>query len=111
MPKPTAPSAQRMVEYFVHQIRASAPSIRKVVRTNYAVRTQRVLLGLLILLVGIHPLQAEQINWRKDMVEALKESDRVKKPVLMTITASWCGYCKKMKRTNIHLSPRIYIVI
>lgn len=44
------------------------------------------------------PLSAAEIAWRKDADEALDASARENKPLLVMVTAEWCGYCHKMLR-------------
>lgn len=46
------------------------------------------------------PLTAAQpadIAWRRDYGKALEESARTGKPLLVQVTADWCGFCNKMK--------------
>ncbi len=40
---------------------------------------------------------AASIDWNTDLRKAAKESTRTQKPMLVEISATWCGYCKKMK--------------
>jgi YHS domain-containing protein len=40
--------------------------------------------------------EAAQVSWRKDFARAAQESAAAQKPILLEITASWCGYCHKM---------------
>jgi len=42
----------------------------------------------------------EEIQWRDDFRKAAIESNKTKKPMLVKITAPWCGYCHKMAKTT-----------
>jgi YHS domain-containing protein len=42
---------------------------------------------------------AATLHWRNNLQEAAMESQRLNKPMLIEISAVWCRYCKKMKRT------------
>lgn len=39
-----------------------------------------------------------KISWAGAYNEALEEAKKTKKPVLIFVYASWCGWCKKMER-------------
>lgn len=39
---------------------------------------------------------AADVAWRKDLRQAGIEAQRTGKPILMQVTAEWCGYCHKM---------------
>lgn len=52
---------------------------------------------LLLGLAGSAP--AAQVAWHNDFRAAAQESNRLNKPMLVKVTAEWCGYCKKMKRS------------
>lgn len=41
----------------------------------------------------------KEINSYED---AIKESERTRKPVLLFFTADWCGYCQKMKNNTMN---------
>ena len=42
------------------------------------------------------PRQA--IHWQSDLEQAVATARATKKPLMIQLTASWCGYCSKMKR-------------
>jgi thiol-disulfide isomerase/thioredoxin len=42
------------------------------------------------------PAEAAEISWRTDFRRAAAESRKQQKPLLVEVTASWCGYCHKM---------------
>jgi len=44
--------------------------------------------------------QADGITWQTDMRAAHKHAQASGKPMLIQLTASWCGYCRKMKATT-----------
>ncbi|HBC73841.1 MAG: hypothetical protein A2008_11165 [Candidatus Wallbacteria bacterium GWC2_49_35] len=39
-----------------------------------------------------------KIIWTEAYTEALEEAKKTKKPLLVFVYASWCGWCKKMER-------------
>ena len=39
-----------------------------------------------------------QIVWRDSLRQALQESSEVRKPMLVEVSTTWCGYCKKMEK-------------
>jgi len=41
-------------------------------------------------------VKAERLEWSTDFRKAAKESARTKKPMLLHLTAPWCGFCHKM---------------
>ncbi len=41
---------------------------------------------------------AAQVAWQRDIRTAVQESGRVKKPLMIKFTASWCGFCHKMMK-------------
>ena len=41
-------------------------------------------------------VKAGKLKWSTDFRQAAKESARTKKPMLLHLTAPWCGYCHKM---------------
>ncbi|MFN0197725.1 MAG: thioredoxin family protein [Planctomycetaceae bacterium] len=40
------------------------------------------------------------IAWRTDMKQAYRESRETGKPMFVQLTADWCGYCTKMRKTT-----------
>ena len=43
---------------------------------------------------------AEKVVWKTDVREAVRAARQSQKPMLVSITADWCGYCHKMLRTT-----------
>lgn len=56
-------------------------------------------LAALICLVSVKSADAATLKWHNNLQEAARESQRLQKPMLIEISAVWCTYCKKMKRT------------
>lgn len=53
---------------------------------------------LLVTVLWANPVRAAEILWRDDVVEAAGESRVKNKPMLVMVSAAWCGYCHKMLR-------------
>jgi thioredoxin-related protein/YHS domain-containing protein len=72
-------------------------------------RSMHVICGLVLLAVvtsHAHRADAAGVDWRTDIRAAVKEAETKKRPLLMKITASWCGYCKKMEAQTFR-NPRL----
>lgn len=41
-----------------------------------------------------------RITWQTNLGKATAASKAAKRPLLIKVTASWCGYCRKMKKTT-----------
>lgn len=67
---------------------------------NHHTRMACTLLGCIVGLLTASPIIAaeSEITWQSDYNKAAREAIRLKKPMLVEITAAWCGYCHKMKR-------------
>ncbi|WP_166822774.1 thioredoxin family protein [Thalassoroseus pseudoceratinae] len=46
------------------------------------------------------------IVWQTNLKSALAQSEQTKRPMLLKFTASWCGYCHKLKKVAFS-DPRI----
>jgi len=59
-------------------------------------------LALALLCTSIGALLAAEsepsIQWQSDLEQAVASARESKKPLLIQLTASWCGYCEKMHR-------------
>jgi YHS domain-containing protein/thioredoxin-related protein len=59
-----------------------------------------ILAAALFCLVAASQAEAAQpLKWHTNLRDAARESQRSQKPMLIEISATWCGYCKKMKET------------
>jgi len=56
----------------------------------------RFWLALLVLPLISQIASAAEVAWRKDLRQAGIEAQRTGKPILMQVTAEWCGYCHRM---------------
>jgi len=56
-------------------------------------------LFILVFLVSMSfTAEAQQLNWHKDVNEAISASNKEKKPLLMFFTGSdWCGWCIRLQ--------------
>ena len=61
-------------------------------------------LVLLVVAVGLvngsFAAGSSKVTWQTDLKQAVHEAGRAQKPLLVEFTASWCGYCRKMKQTT-----------
>ena len=62
-------------------------------------RCRVVLLVFCMLGVVSSQADAAKIAWQSDFRKAAAEATRLKKPLLIEVTATWCTYCRKMKFT------------
>ncbi|RYG45734.1 MAG: thioredoxin family protein [Chitinophagaceae bacterium] len=56
---------------------------------------------LLIVLFTLTPMliEAQELKWHTDLAEAMKQSDKTKKPLLLFFTGSdWCGWCIRLQK-------------
>jgi thiol:disulfide interchange protein len=60
------------------------------------------ILGALVLIAGISRWTAprEIVPWRSDFAAAQRESSTAGKPVMLYLTAEWCGPCQSLKGTT-----------
>lgn len=59
-------------------------------------------LGIVILLAALEDAHAQKVVWRSDIRQAAAAASKSQKPMLVDFTATWCTYCKKMKKTYEH---------
>jgi thioredoxin-related protein len=51
-----------------------------------------------LFLTGVFSIQAQELKWYTDVREAITESNKVHKPMLMFFTGSdWCGWCIRLQ--------------
>jgi thiol-disulfide isomerase/thioredoxin/YHS domain-containing protein len=55
-------------------------------------------LATFCLTIATNSVDAAGVAWRHDLKKAAAESERTGKPILLQVTAEWCGYCHKMLR-------------
>jgi len=48
-----------------------------------------------------HPNRAHLVNWRPWGAEAFQEAQQQDKPLVLWLTAFWCGYCQRMDDTTL----------
>ena len=62
-------------------------------------RVVRYVSPVLVIVATIcSPASCQSIDWRDDLKRAAKESEIYGKPLLVYLSTSWCGYCRKMER-------------
>jgi YHS domain-containing protein/thioredoxin-related protein len=54
----------------------------------------------LSILAGNGRLSAAEVQWTKDLQKAAAQSSQENKPMLVLVSAQWCGYCQKMLKTT-----------
>ncbi|MFB3390117.1 thioredoxin family protein [Flavobacterium sp. LAR06] len=56
------------------------------------------ILLIILFLTGVFSIQAQELKWYTDVREAITESNKVHKPMLMFFTGSdWCGWCIRLQ--------------
>ncbi|HJY14283.1 MAG TPA: thioredoxin fold domain-containing protein [Flavobacterium sp.] len=51
-----------------------------------------------LFLTGVFSIEAQELKWYTDVREAITESNKVHKPMLMFFTGSdWCGWCIRLQ--------------
>ena len=65
---------------------------------------------LTLAMIAASDANAQKIAWQSDINHAAQTSQKTKKPMLIEVGASWCGYCKKMQREtfqNAHIAKHV----
>lgn len=71
-----------------------------------AIRSVVLLAGLGCLL-SCSFLEAGEVQWNKNLRQAAEQAGRQKKPLMIMVSAPWCGYCQKMMKTTFLDEPLI----
>ena len=66
---------------------------------EYPTRQAAVLAGFCCLLAGSFA-DAGDVKWNKDIKQAAQQSSQEKKPMMVMVSAPWCGYCQQMLKTT-----------
>lgn len=67
--------------------------------TISATRLSLLFTGLSLLSINTS-LSAAEVQWKKDLKQAATQAAQEKKPMLVMVSASWCGYCQQMLKTT-----------
>lgn len=59
-----------------------------------------VLFSALSTLAADVSLAAAEVQWKKDLRQAAAQASQEKKPLLVMVSAPWCGYCQQMLKTT-----------
>ncbi|OYQ34380.1 thioredoxin family protein [Flavobacterium cyanobacteriorum] len=60
---------------------------------------KKLLLILFFVMGAITAGAQETLKWHTDMIEAMKVSEKTKKPMFLFFTGSdWCGWCKRLQK-------------
>lgn len=68
---------------------------------NILTKSGSIGLGLLAALLMIGSAQATEIHWHSSYTKALEEAQSSDRPLLVKVSATWCGYCTKMHRETL----------
>lgn len=66
------------------------------------IRTMAIIFGALIAVTGVSMYMRgnDRVPWRTDINAAIQEADQSRKPLVVYLTATWCGPCQQMRRTT-----------
>jgi thioredoxin-related protein len=54
---------------------------------------------ILFFVIGAMSAEAQELKWHTDMKEAIKVSNKTKKPLFLFFTGSdWCGWCIRLQK-------------
>lgn len=51
-------------------------------------------------LMAVSQVTAGEVKWNKDIKQAAQRAVQEKKPMMIMVSAPWCGYCQKMLKTT-----------
>jgi thiol-disulfide isomerase/thioredoxin len=74
-------------------------SIRRIWRFRWFVFSFVVLLSGVAVLVGLRT--PTSVEWSTDLAAARREAIIARKPLLLDVSAKWCGPCQRMKLTTL----------
>lgn len=84
----------------VSKLLADSPFLRtsmsKIRCVSFVRFTSRLFGGFILALLLVSASQGAEIAWSKNLQNAAREAARQDKPMLVMVSAQWCGFCHRM---------------